>query len=194
MGKVYHPHTEEMREMAKEFGEHVLEVANIILDNKDFAFWTGSLDNKHHYGKGGLSFHTHDVITIGRAVKKATNADVDDCAFFLAALFHDFGKIRDYAPVDKDGSEWQATQHKRNIHHITRSVLVWDYATRKCSYVTEHNEDIIHAILAHHGQKEWGSPVLPNTKLAWLLHFSDALSARLNDCVNEDYPKDLNQS
>ena len=35
---------------------------------------------------------------------------------------------------------------------------------------------------AHHGIRAWGSPVSPNTQLAWLLHLSDNLSARLNDC------------
>jgi 23S rRNA maturation-related 3'-5' exoribonuclease YhaM len=43
-------------------------------------------------------------------------------------------------------------------------------------------DEVTHAILSHHGQREWGSPVRPATKLAWILHTCDMMSARVNDC------------
>ena len=43
-----------------------------------------------------------------------------------------------------------------------------------------------HCILAHHGHKEWGSPVEPITTEARILHFADDLSAR---CALELYTR-----
>lgn len=39
-------------------------------------------------------------------------------------------------------------------------------------------EEILHCILAHHCEKEWGSPVKPKTKEAWIVHLADQTSAR----------------
>jgi 3'-5' exoribonuclease len=33
-------------------------------------------------------------------------------------------------------------------------------------------------MLAHHGRKEWGSPVEPATNEAWILHAADMMSSR----------------
>ena len=40
--------------------------------------------------------------------------------------------------------------------------------------------ELLHLILAHHGQKEWGSPEIPRTFAAYALHHADLVSARLN--------------
>jgi 23S rRNA maturation-related 3'-5' exoribonuclease YhaM len=47
-------------------------------------------------------------------------------------------------------------------------------------------DNIIHNILSHHGKREYGSPVSPATKEAWILHQADNLSARLDDCDKHD--------
>ncbi|MDI3281362.1 MAG: HD domain-containing protein, partial [Bacillota bacterium] len=39
-----------------------------------------------------------------------------------------------------------------------------------------------HLILSHHGQHEYGAPVLPATLEAWLLHFADNIDARAKQC------------
>ena len=38
-----------------------------------------------------------------------------------------------------------------------------------------------------HGQREWGSPVMPKSRVAWLLHLSDGISARMADCETTDH-------
>jgi 3'-5' exoribonuclease len=40
-------------------------------------------------------------------------------------------------------------------------------------------EALLHIILAHHGQLEYGSPVLPSTREAVLVHAMDKLSGDL---------------
>jgi 3'-5' exoribonuclease len=47
-------------------------------------------------------------------------------------------------------------------------------------------ERLTHAILAHHGRKEWGAPVEPQTVEAWLVHLADLAESRLWDWSNEE--------
>jgi 3'-5' exoribonuclease len=42
-----------------------------------------------------------------------------------------------------------------------------------------------HAILAHHGKREFGSPVLPQTIEALLVSYIDDLDAKMNIMVRE---------
>jgi len=50
-----------------------------------------------------------------------------------------------------------------------------------------------HIILSHHGEKEWGSPVLPATSEAMLIHFIDNLDAKLA-MIEEAIEADWNQN
>lgn len=162
-------------------------IACEILDDQRFPIWSGSSkQGQHHYGKGGLIRHTDEVIQLcllNNVYFEGSSKHLFDGNIFLAALFHDAGKMWDYEPLDPDEfeyKEWQGTTHKRNVHHITRSALVWQNASNKHGY-NHIDDEILHAILAHHGQREWGSPVAPNTRLAWLLHLCDGISARMDD-------------
>lgn len=180
------------QEMYKELNkfalEHeILEITCSIINDSRFWRWSGaSKSTIHHYGKGGLGEHVYEVIQLCLTTNKyfqEIGKGVNETNLFLAALFHDVGKLWDYEPLDKDYKEWGATKHKFLIHHITRSALEWEKAKEIYSYKDDKNDEILHAILAHHGFRQWGSPVEPNTRLAWILHLCDALSARVDDCV-----------
>jgi 3'-5' exoribonuclease len=141
--------------------------------------------------------------------------DINKKELFLASLFHDLGKTYDYtlAPSNGDevvfGGDWVKTKHARRIHHVSRGALlfqqacdmyndqfqeewgnaskeVWDKAIENAEINEEIQENVTHAILSHHGRREWGSPVAPNTREAWILHLCDGMSARMYDCDTLD--------
>lgn len=172
-------------------GKDVESISKWVLDDPKFGVWTGSIDNKHHYGFGGLSEHTFEVVQLCFSNKETLNIDVDDKELFFAALFHDVGKLYDYLPVEgSDFKEWVGAPHKRLIHHISRSALIWSHAVEENKELKEkYHDSVLHAILSHHGCRAWGSPVSPKTKLAYLLHLCDAISARINDCDRVDLIK-----
>jgi 3'-5' exoribonuclease len=162
----------------------VSDIANVVLNDPNFPLWSGSsIPDAHHYGDRGLVKHTKEVITLCYTVAqwdRQMHDDVPDSRrIFLAALFHDYGKLWDYGKVG-DGS-WVSNTHKRHIHHIQRSAIEWSKAVEKTNSCYDIEDEVIHAILAHHGQKAWGSAVAPKTKLAWLLHICDQMSARMDD-------------
>lgn len=174
-----------------------LGVSNIcadVLGDPRFPVWSGSAHPiHHHYGNGGLAKHTAEVARICECVLLAVPKPLDKRLVFIAAVYHDVGKLWDYEnPPDAPGL-WRATSHKRLIGHLSKSVAVWDSACSEldllpdCAWLAvDEQQAIRHAILAHHGSREAGSPVGPKTALAWLLHGSDMLSARLDDCDRFD--------
>lgn len=169
-----------IKSKAAELG--VSEISSIVLEDSRFPIWSGSSKSgQHHYGTGGLIEHTLEVIELclinNAYFDKLKQAD--PVKLFLAALFHDVGKMWDYR-INILSKEWEGAPHKRNIHHIARSAIVWSSAAEKFKF--EDSDEVLHAILAHHQLREWGSPVSPNSKIAWLLHLCDGISARVEDC------------
>lgn len=159
----------------------VADIAKIVLEDPRFPIWSGSSkEHQHHYGKGGLERHTREVIDFC-LINNNYHKKVEEAPLFLAALFHDCGKMWDYKPKDDDYIHWEATEHKYKIHHLNRSVIVWNNGVDKFPEYEKYRDEVTHAILSHHGLREWGSPVRPQTPLAWILHLSDSLSARLDD-------------
>lgn len=163
----------------------------LLYQYPQFDMWPASHNPMlHHHEIGGLVRHTWEIVDIGMHTIPTLNlcSKVDPREFYLAALFHDSGKLFDYA-MDKDGKV-TSTPHKRHIHHISRSGLIWHDIIQKFSELKDkYHDNVYHAILAHHGMREWGSPVAPNTHTAWLLHLCDSMSARMDDCDKLDVVK-----
>lgn len=197
-------HVTLLRDTAARLG--VSDIASHVLDDPRFAMWSASAHPyQHHYGDGGLARHTHEVVHLC-LVNRATLAVIQphempsERKVYLAALAHDYGKIWDYesaqhivdnlpfAPPSMT-TVWRGTEAKRTIHHISRSAIEWSRAVDKYPAYRDIESDVLHAILSHHGQRAWGSPVSPKTRLAWLLHICDMMSARVNDADTMDVVK-----
>jgi 3'-5' exoribonuclease len=187
---IYDP-IEYLRKMAVE--HHCADIAFVVLSNPKFARWSGSSEpNKHHYGDGGLAQHTYEVAVLCFQVAEGLEQIYgmpSGREIYLAALYHDLGKLWDYEPHGPSmtgPAGWQAVPHKRLIHHISRSAIEWSRAVDKYPAYRDIEDSVLHAILAHHGRREWGSPVAPKSRLAWLLHYCDAISARFSDADSLD--------
>jgi 3'-5' exoribonuclease len=182
-----------LKSLARELD--VEHIANHVLCMTKFPIWSGSAQpNSHHYGKGGLLKHTAEVIHLSLLNnlyfgENQPEKVVDRKILYLAGLFHDTGKIWDYEPTTPDYVNWQCAPHKKRIHHISRSALVWHDAAIAEKVHTKLHDDVLHCILAHHGQRAWGSPVEPIDRAAWLLHLSDMISARMDDCLRRNHAR-----
>ena len=87
----------------------VYELAKVVLEDERFPIWSGSSrSHQHHYGKGGLLEHTFEVVRLCELNRENflhgqdRPYDIDEVELFLAALFHDAGKMYDYEPYITD--------------------------------------------------------------------------------------------
>ena len=180
----------ELTARAMTLGQEVTEIANVVLKNPKFPIWWGGLRGQHHDFTGGLARHTREVVNLCFDSVETLGLDkIDKKELFLSALFHDSGKMFDYqtSAIGADGPEMIAAPHKRIIHHISRSALIWSHAVvHHIEFSEKYHDVVLHNILSHHGHREFGSPVAPKTQTAWLLHLCDGISARMNDCDRLD--------
>jgi 3'-5' exoribonuclease len=180
-------HVLEIRDLAKRYNiqPNVFPLIERVLGMPEFSTWSGAArPEHHHYGDGGLARHTYEVIKLCMLNRDAlSKMEMDKEELFLAALYHDVGKLYDY---EKFEGVWQGTSHKRMIHHISRSAITWSHVWRDFEMTTpgipvNYHDPVLHAILAHHGSRQYGSPVAPKSQVAWMLHLCDSVSARMDD-------------
>lgn len=169
-----------------------------LCDVADFWTWPASLSHHHAY-ETGLVQHTLEVayLALHMAMKFS---DVNKDVLIAAALWHDFGKVTEYAEKEETPGDpipknrfltrsfgvgvvhrfWVKSDKCRSSHdHIITSAQEFVVAARQTGIDREIEEAVVHCILAHHGPvKEWGSPVAPQTLEALLLHQADMLSAQ----------------
>jgi 3'-5' exoribonuclease len=137
---------------------------------------------------GGLLEHTLNVID--NALKIAENyKPFDRDLLVTAGLLHDIGKIREY--------DWRRaityTDDGRLLGHIFMGASMVDSAIRELQrapdgFSDHYHRQILHIILSHHGKLEYGSPIIPKTREALLLHYgdyTDAYMASFGDAVRE---------
>lgn len=162
-----------------------LEAVSRIISLDKLRLWPASI-NKHHNWAGGLIQHTMEVMRFGVSMArqaKELGADIDTRIVIWATLFHDLGKMDDYERFwESGGSYWQKSPHYDMIHHVAKSYQYWTSPDKLAlglvvtSIDQRKHEQVSHCILAHHGRKEYGSPVTPAIKEAWIVHLADMAS------------------
>lgn len=141
----------------------------------------------HHDFVGGLLEHTLFIMRMCNqacGVYKQLNRDL----LLTTAFLHDVGKLNEIAPFPEN----TYTPYGNLIGHVAGSAMIVDKA---CDRVKDFPKDtrlkIVHCLLAHHGQLEWGSPKLPGIPEALVLSMLDNMDAKLKvfeeALVKEDF-------
>ncbi len=131
----------------------------------------------HHAYLGGLLEHTLSMAHMAEAAARhypLINADL-----LLAGVFlHDLAKIEEF---DYSRPAFNYTDRGRLVGHLVLGVDMLRRAADKVPDLPMATVDqLAHLILSHHGQLEFGSPVLPMTPEAMLLHHLDDMDAKMN--------------
>lgn len=128
----------------------------------------------HHNYMGGLLEHTLSVVETCNFLApryKYVNKDL----LVSTAMLHDVGKIFELSefPMNDYTDDGQLLGHI-----IMGSELVGTTAAKIEGFPKQLESLIKHSILAHHGEYEYGSPELPKTIEAFLLHCADNMDAK----------------
>jgi len=146
----------------------------VVIDDQ-FRTQVGSCDHHHTY-RGGLIVHTYEVASYALEMAKAFGEAVDHDVLLTAAIWHDYMKIREYE-VDEAGKIGK-TPYRKLVRHVAGSHAEFLLAVVGTGLDPDIQMRIEHALLAHHGRQEWGSPVEPQTLESHLLHSADMISVR----------------
>ncbi len=149
-----------------------------FLDDGDFMarfrMAPGELRSHHAY-LGGLLEHTVSVATLCQHLlvqHPRLNGDL----LLTAALLHDIGKVEEFS--------WQGRLE------FTGEGMLWGHVLISQRMIEERVADLgglprekelrlLHAVISHHGEPEWGAPRRPQSAEALALHHLDNLDAKL---------------
>ena len=144
----------------------------------------------HHAYRGGLLEHTLGVMKLCDAISRLypqANRDL----LVIGAAFHDVGKIKEYK-IESYGIERTAAGEL--IGHIVLGVEMLHEWARKVPTLSKSSlYHLSHMILSHHGELEWGSPTVPKTLEAMILHNADDLDSKVGQ-VNSLKEKNTDSS
>ena len=140
----------------------------------------------HHAYRGGLLEHCLSMsrlaISVGQHYAAYYPGMVQKDLVIAGCILHDIAKCRE---LDFRRSTRYSTEGKL-IGHIPMG-SEWISAYAKKAEIPIPDDLVLelkHLVLAHHGTHEFGSPVLPQTAEAHLLHFIDMIDSRANICWN----------
>jgi 3'-5' exoribonuclease len=140
----------------------------------------------HHARRGGLLEHTSRMMESALAlcgVYPELNRDL----VIAGVLFHDTGKLWETCPPER-GFGIETEPRGELLGHLSIGIelvnALWrDLPKEEWENLNPTSEEVrlhlLHLVASHHGQLEFGSPVLPKTPEAALLHFVDNIDARM---------------
>lgn len=137
---------------------------------------------KHHHAyEGGLLEHVVSLMRIVTLIAPSY-PQIDRDMVLLGVLLHDLGKV-DELSYDRG---FTYTDEGQLLGHVTIVISMLDRklqtVTSKlgCSVEPEKVLRLKHLILSHHGHYEYGSPKLPMTLEAVMLHSLDDMDAQIH--------------
>lgn len=154
---------------------------------KLFRFLPAAVSNHHVYAHGLLE-HTVTVAEAARSIAasyRTVYPSIDIDLVVAGALLHDIGKVEAYVMAPAP----EVTIAGAVLDHIALGYAIYTRAAQDSGLSDEVYIHLGHIMLSHHGQKEFGSPVLPATLEALIVSAADELDFRM--ACWKDSVKDL---
>jgi len=178
---------------------HLRNLAECYLIDDAFMrkFVTAPAGIKHHHAyQGGLLEHVLSVIRLTE-LAAAHYEDLNRDLLVFGAFLHDLGKI-DELTYERDLGY---SDDGQLLGHIVLGLSLLDEKVKQAERLSgeplpaELVSQLKHMLISHHGYLEYGSPKLPMTLEAEVLHHLDVLDARVHnyqqlirDDANRDSP------
>ncbi|HZU60753.1 MAG TPA: HD domain-containing protein [Solirubrobacteraceae bacterium] len=170
---------------------HLRRLLSMIF-GPDSTTWAGYRDapaakRYHQAYRHGLLEH---CLTVAQAVSaiSATFPGIDRDIAVTGALLHDIGKLRAY---ESQGEAIAMSDEGRLFGEIPIGYYMVRRAIEELDgFPADLSQAVLHIILSHHGSLEHGSPVVPCTREATLVHMIDNLGGRLGsfDRLEKELP------
>jgi 3'-5' exoribonuclease len=177
---------EEVRELLATIQEPHLRILLARVFGEDSELWAGyrvapAAKYYHQAYRHGLLEHCLGVAQAVSAIS-ATFPGIDRDVAVTGALLHDIGKLEAYTDQTLGGRE--QIIDLTDAGRLQGEIALGYYRIRRMiedidGFPAELAQAVGHIILSHHGSLEHGSPVVPCTREATLVHMIDNLGGRL---------------
>ncbi|MGC8554950.1 MAG: 3'-5' exoribonuclease YhaM family protein [Candidatus Acidulodesulfobacterium sp.] len=161
--------------------EYIIKLVDKFLEDENYVKLLKTLPaakSIHHAYVGGLLEHTLSMLKIGVFLAEHYKNYVIKDVLLAAVFLHDAGKIEELK-IKNNVIEY--SDEGRLLGHI---VLGSSAVEKRISEINGFPENLklilIHSIISHHGEMEYGSPKRPKTTEAFLLHYIDNMDSKIN--------------
>ena len=149
---------------------------------KDYMHVPSAISHHHNYVGGNLEHSVGVARLCDNICKMYPNINRD--LVITGAILHDIGKIKEYgykASIDK-------TEEGNFIGHIVIGERwikekIEELKKNGKTFTKELENQLLHLILSHHGRYEWGSPKMPKTVEASILHQADLMDSQVKNYI-----------
>lgn len=128
----------------------------------------------HHAWIGGVAEHSLAMSRLADAMAKerpSLNRDI----LVVGTILHDVGKVE----ANEAKTSIYKTDAGRLCEHIILGACLVDRFAREAGIPDEKRQTVMHLVSSHHGTMEQGSPTVPMTPEAVVLHYIDEMDAKL---------------
>ncbi|MBI4713222.1 MAG: HD domain-containing protein [Planctomycetes bacterium] len=170
---------EELKETLATVKEPSLsKLVNLFLNDKEFVRQFKSAPaaiKNHHPYVGGLLEHTANMMQLAKSIT-AYYPFINPELLLVGVFLHDIGKIKEYA-MDVMA---QMTDEGELLGHTIIGITMLEEKLKEIpDFPADKATMIKHLIGSHHGDRQYGAPVLPMTPEALMLHYLDNLDAKM---------------
>lgn len=155
--------------------EDCREILNyFIVKFEDKLYDAPAAASVHHEFSSGLLLHSVSIAEICDYLSSYYE-DVDRDLLLTGAILHDFGKM-----IELEGpAVYHYSVEGKLLGHISIMCGELRKAAEELGITSEVPLLLEHMVLSHHGQYEFGSPVMPLTREALLLSMVDMLDSKM---------------
>lgn len=144
---------------------------------QDYKYWPAAV-KMHHAVQSGLLWHSVTMLKMAKQVVNIyDDRNINSDLLYAGIIMHDYGKM-----LELDNNPISSfTLSGKMIGHISLGAMQVTLACQELN-INQQEEMVVllqHLILASHGKYEYGSPVLPKTMEAEILHYLDNLDAKI---------------
>jgi len=144
----------------------------------EYCYAPSAITHHHNYLGGNLE-HTIGVLRLCSSIAEYYhNVNMD--LLLTGAILHDIGKLKEYG--------YGAAIDKTDIGNFIGHIVIGDRWLRRMTETLRSSgkafdEDLehhlAHILLSHHGKYEWGSPRMPKTLEASIVHQADFMDSQV---------------
>jgi 3'-5' exoribonuclease len=176
--------------------EPIEAIIDVVLNGKHF--WKAPAAKKMHQNWiGGLAEHTYRILRLFYGLLNSghpTFQGVRKGLVIAGIVLHDWCKFKEYDEVAP--GQYEYSRFGGLMGHLAGGPV---FIQRVCSSRGIEMSDELwmhfnHVLLAHHGTIEWGSPVVPATLEALIVHMLDNMDGKLSmleEAEENDYVRGL---